>query len=378
MRSEEAVAAYKELSARYHTDAWTEPIDVAARRQELSEVLVGGGEFPSGFEYDRGTVAAYIADWSAFLDRLPEVEMSEPIRDRVAEEVRDGLERAAILARGDDEAYSEFERRRVGLPDSELVAEARAVLDGDLTVLPFAVAPSEDEPATTTSAQVQSRMAAALEAYGLDEWHAVEEPNMAAQASVNGSFHRVRVRQGTMFTARSADRLMAHEIGGHVLRWANSQSQPEAWASIALGRTVPTEEGMAAWREVEFGLLTEEQVRVYAARVVGVDRAQREGLADVARCLSDFVGPQQAVEIAVRTKRGLADPNAPGGMAKDWGYLAGLLVMADLAGNAPESLRILAGVKWPVDDLASILALYDAGHIVEPGLVPDREKLGLG
>jgi len=377
MNSEETAAAYRELSSKYHTDAWTEPIGVTDHLEALSQVLESGGDYSTTFEYDRSAVAAYADDWSAFRDDLRDADMSELIRDRVIEEIQEKLECSTLLTQGGDEAYTEFQRQRIGLPEPELVAMAQTILDGDLSVLPFHVCASEDGEESITSAHVQSLMSQALGAYGLEEWYAVEEPNMAARASVNGSLHRVRVRQGTLFTQCAADRLLAHEIGGHVLRWANSQNQPEAWASIALGRTVATEEGMAAWREVQFNLLTEEQIRVYAARVIAVDTAQKEGLLGVARRIADFVDPQQAAEIAVRTKRGLKNPDNLGGMTKDWGYLAGLLAMADLAQNAPDNLRLLAGVKWPVDDLPLICQLHKQGAIVEPELVPDRVRLGL-
>jgi hypothetical protein len=336
------------------------------------------GPYPENFTYDRSDIADYVEDWSAFRDLLADADMNGAVRGRVAAEVQEKLDRARVLANQMDATYTGFEQAHVGLPDNTLVNLAWAILDGDRAGVPFPVCSAEGGvEATVTSLAMRNRMASALDAYGLDDWVAIEEPSMAAQASVNGPRRRVRVRAGTMFSPRAADRLLAHEIGGHVLRWANSQHQPEAWVSVALGRTVPTEEGMAAWREVEFGLQTAEQLRIYAARVVAVDAARSEGLVDVARRILPYVDAQHAAEIAIRAKRGLLDPNGPGGQTKDWGYLAGLLTMAELAKHDAAALRLLAGVKWPIDDLALIMDLHQQGRIHLPERTPEVEKLGL-
>jgi hypothetical protein len=234
-----------------------------------------------------------------------------------------------------------------------------------------------DPAETVSAAELRQRMQRALTAYGLDTWRAIVEPNMSAQASVNGPQRLARVRAGARFSAVSADRLLAHEIGGHVLRWANAWRQPEAWLAVPLGRGVPTEEGLAVWREVEFAVQSIDQLTVYAARVVAVDAAQRLGLAEVARLVSPYVGTRRATEIAIRTKRGLGDPNHPGGQTKDWGYLAGLATMADLAARDPAGLALLAGVKWPVEDLEVVADLRQQGRTIQPALLPDPDRLGL-
>lgn len=380
MGGEDLPAVYRELSARYRADRWVEPLDVAGQLGRLSAWLADGaaGSYLTGFDFDRSEVAAYAADWEGFLASLGDADIDDALRLRVQTEVEDKLRRAAALAADDDAGYSEFERTQVGLPQAELVQLAREILDGDLSGLPFPMPPdAPDAEPVVTSSELRDRMSAALTAYNLADWTAIEDPNMTARASVNGPRRRIRVRAGTVFTPRDADRLLAHEVGGHVLRWANSQGQPEAWASVPLGRTVATEEGLAAWREVEFGLITKQQLRVYAARVVAVDAAQREGIAAVAGLLLPHVGVQQAAEIAVRVKRGLHDPNRPGGQTKDWGYLDGLLGICRLAGESPQTLTLMAGVKWPLEDVPLVTELHARGRLVMPTRLPDATKLGL-
>jgi hypothetical protein len=355
-------------------------MDVAVHLETLKQTLIedAAGGYPTDFTYDRQSIADYCTKWTDFQELLSDTDMSEAVLARVAVEVEEKLNHAAALANGNDDIFSKLEQSQVGLPSHQLVDLASAILSGDLSAVPFDVCTTdESNQVLFTSAEMQVRMTAALAEYNLHDWSVVEDSHMTAQASVNGPLRRVRVRMGTRFAPHSANRLLAHEIGGHVLRWANSQRQPEEWASIPLGRTVPTEEGLAAWREVEFGLLAEKQLRVYAARVVAVDAAQREGLVDVARRILPYVGVQQAAEIAIRSKRGLFDPNGPGGQTKDWGYLAGLLTMAELAQNNISGLRLLAGVKWPVEDLPLVTELYEQGQIIPPEYLPEADRLGL-
>lgn len=378
--SEELITAYRSLSARYQPNLWVEPKDARGHLSRLAELLADDttDRYPGRLDFDRSDTAAYLADWEGFLASLGDADLPDALRRRVQSEVADKLEQAAVLARDDDAGYAEFERTRVGLPDAELIRLAQSILDGDLSGLPFSLPPGTPDTApVVTSPELRDRMSAALSAYDLADWTAIEEADMTAQASVNGPLRRIRVRAGTAFTPRDADRLLAHEVGGHVLRWANSQAQPEAWASIPLGRTVATEEGMAAWREVQFGLITERRLRIYATRVVAVDAAQREGVVGVARHLLPHVGLQSAAEIAIRVKRGLRDPNKPGGQTKDWGYLDGLLRVCRLAGESPDTVALMAGVKWPLEDARLVTELHQQGHLLMPTRLPDARKLGL-
>ena len=380
MQNEEALVRYRELSAEHYVDVWTEPVDVLDHMAALQGMIAAGvpGSYPKAFAYDRSGIAPYISDWTVFRSSLVDVNMDRAVQGRVLAEIDEQLQRADILSRQNDDDYVSFENAHVGLPDSALVTIAQAILDGETESVPFPISMEGNVGGeVVTSSAMQHRIASALTAYGLQGWSVIEERNMSAQASVNGPKQRVRVRAGSTFTPRGADRIVAHEVGGHVLRWANSYGQPEAWVSVALGHTVPTEEGLAAWREVEFGLQTEEQLRVYAARVIAVDTASREGLADVARRVAPYVSVQQAAEISIRSKRGLQDPNQPGGQTKDWGYLAGLLVMARLAADDPDMLSLMGGVKWPLEDAPLIVALQRQGRVHLPQHLPSAERLGL-
>jgi hypothetical protein len=115
------------------------------------------------------------------------------------------------------------------------------------------------------------------------------------------------------------------------------------------------------------GVIDEKQLRIYAARVIGVALSVDLGIVDVARHLAELVGPEAAAEIALRCKRGLPDPNQAGGPTKDYGYLTGFLTARSLE---PETLRMLRSVKWPFSRLPEIQRLAEQNLWIPPHLDP--------
>ncbi|MCY1235386.1 hypothetical protein D9M72_480010 [compost metagenome] len=220
-------------------------------------------------------------------------------------------------------------------------------------------------------------MRTALGNYGLQEWTVDINESMAAKASVNGTRKRLRIRQGIVLSERAVDRLIVHEIGGHVLRWANAEIQPEPLAGLSIGTSTLTDEGLALWEETRAGLRDPAMDRLYAARAIAVDAAQSQGILDVARLVEPSVGLPAAAEIALRVKRGLRNPNAPGGLTKDWAYLGGLIKIGDLLGNGGGTLDILRVTKWSVDHLELAKSLRDKGLLTGPRFTADPERLGL-
>lgn len=115
------------------------------------------------------------------------------------------------------------------------------------------------------------------------------------------------------------------------------------------------------------GVSDERQLRVYAARVIGVALSVDLGIIGVGRHLSEIVGPEAAAEIALRCKRGLPDPNQAGGPTKDHGYLSGFLIARSLD---PSTLRMLRSVKWPFERLPEIRHLAEQHLLIPPLLEP--------
>jgi hypothetical protein len=86
--------------------------------------------------------------------------------------------------------------------------------------------------------------------------------------------------------------------------------------------------------------------------------------------------PASSPSIAIRVKRGLVDPNSPGGLTKDHGYLTGLELVEELATD-PAKVRLLYATKWPVDMLAVAEDLAQVGALRFPSLAPCTVLLGV-
>ncbi len=362
-RVADALAQLDRLSL---TTAWTTPRDLAGHRAELSRRLTEHDrspyrrpiEFPDADSAPIEGAAEGVLETAEHLD--------EPLRALVEDEVRDTVETVRAIASRDDARLAAWVQRHA--PASHLVAEAQRILDQ----------PGPDpEPAHVSAHQVADMLQVALTNYGLDDWSIDIAGNMAAKASVKRSASQLRIRADATFSEAGARRIVVHEFGGHVLRWANAEAQPEPLAARPLGRTVPTEEGLAVLLEEQLGVATHENLRTYALRVIAVDAAQHHGLLDLAFLLADLMPPDAAAELAIRTRRGFTNPDNPGGQTKDTGYLEGLLQLRTILAEAPDDIVLLRGTKWAFEHLPLIRDLAAAGRLTPPGLTPDLGRLGL-
>jgi hypothetical protein len=361
------------MKAQFAEHKWTQPLELAKHRQALIQIDLDRTIYPVTFSYSDDGLEPYLARVGEIEDIIRSCRDLGHVSDCIAEQLqRDRLAATAVQARHDP-TFSTSQRELHGIPHDEIVNKAKQSLK---------LSNSEADTASPEREQISAeelllRMTGVLQCYGLTDWHVQIEENMASKASVNGSIRRVRLRGNSVFSSFDANRLIVHEIGGHVLRFANSERQSEPWAKIPMGRTVPTEEGLAICGESEFGLLDQKVIHKYQVRCLAVSVAAQGGIMDVLRSISPYVDRGEAAEIAIRTKRGLVDPNAPGGSTKDWAYFDGYLRMQELRESSPFDFQLLRGVKWPVEDLPLIRDLFEEGRIGEPLLVPDREKLGL-
>lgn len=356
-----AAAALERLGQATALTRWTTPRGVAAHRARVTELIHSGREaYPEPFEYpivDADAVRALCDD----VDKSA-VDIESPSSLlRVGAHVNRVRRLVGSLAGDDDTEWAVTASELYGLPTRETRAAATRLLS----------APEDHAEPHPRPPDLRGMVESALGAYGLG-WQVKVSRSMAAKMSVSGPTNTVRIREGVEVSPLQARRLVVHEIGGHVLRWENSRRQEDPLLAVALGDTTPTEEGLAVLLEQEFGLHDVHQLRVYAARVLAVDLAQERGVIGVARHLAPLVGAASAAEIAVRVKRGLRDPNAPGGLTKDHGYLSGLLAVQ---GQRPETIELLRSVKWPIDALADLAARRARGELAAPVYVADARLL---
>lgn len=369
-----AVIEYRRACSRWTSSRWYSPLNFEQVRYEVRRALeLGASDRLSDFVYDRTGVERAIDDLSMYLDSDILSGIDDPVRSIVRNAVEAKIE-FAKSCRTDDAEFSRFQEVLHGVPDESTLALSLELLDG---VDGESSNVSGSRHPLIGAERAKRSVEFALSSYGLDEWGVVVSGQMAAQVAVNGRRNLVRISSDLHCTEADLDRLLVHEVGGHVLRWENSRRQKDPWLAQPLGVTVRTEEGFALFLELVMGVQSHRQMRVYSARVVAADMAKSLGLIDVARSLSRFIGVRDAVDVAIRVKRGLVDPNGPGGLLKDWGYLGGMRMVHDVISRSPESFDLLAATKWGVELLPQVRSMKCDGLIFAPVFRASAEKLGL-
>jgi uncharacterized protein (TIGR02421 family) len=134
------------------------------------------------------------------------------------------------------------------------------------------------------------------------------------------------------------DALLQHEVGTHVVTYANGRSQPLRIFSSGLAAYEELQEGLAMIGEYASGGLDADRLRLIAARVVAVHMlVAGASFADVVGVLNGehHIGKRTSFGIALRVFRG-------GGLTKDAIYLRGLVqLLAYLRdGGAVEPLLV--------------------------------------
>lgn len=364
------VRRLREASLTFKASTWTQPNDVGLHRERVAKaVSTNATDYAYRFEYPEIDFKGYAKALRPLTTLAGEIGV-ESLREPVLLHIESCVNRASALSSDNDDEYRSVAVSLDALPTKELVDYALSLLTGQAS---NPAAPEE----TMAAQELVHRFEAALDSYDLKGWHVQISSSMSAKMSVNGPLRRVRIRADATFGPMEVDRLLIHEIGGHVLRWENAARQPEPLSLLPLGPTVATEEGLALWAEQEAGLLDPTILRIYAARVLAVDLAQTQGILQVASTLNEYIDLTLAVEIAIRVKRGLLNPNNPGGLTKDWGYLGGLQKMNDLAKADPTGLHLLRGVKWSIQHLPLAKKLQSEGHIRMAELSSDPTRLGI-
>lgn len=339
--------------------AWRTPVDLPAIRQDLIRRAhrSSSNEGPSAlWEYDYPD-----------LDRVPAAaEACEIALNHVAAELHEhelwalrtvlGEARAAASYAKDHTAHTVTERsiQSHGLPTRDEIAEAYRVLDSSVEEQPDEV---------MTDEQVAEAMKAALARLDINGWTVEIAEKKVSDMSVNGGRHRVEVLKGARFSPGAVAQLLVHEIGTHVLRRHCAERQPSYPLRLAPGSATRTEEGLAVWRENQAHVNYPARDRIYAARVIAVDLALRTGITEVIDALTEHVSIDMAVSIAIRVKRGLANPHEPGAYVKDHVYFSGSRMIDTHLSQYPDDLSFLFATKWPLEALWRVRDLVTAGLV---------------
>lgn len=339
---------------------WCTPIEAS----NATALLASGKSVPelSYPEVDVDAVTSRLRKAQTAAKRLG----THPLRPAIEDTLDAGVETARVIAARDDDSFTQWSRSRHGLPDSETLAEAETLLEGEATCAP-----------TPDLLQATEFMAAArqvLDAYALTEWQVVAKARLA-KAAVNSQRRQLIVREDALFDFTEAAGLLVHEIGGHVLRASNAQAQPDPTASLAVGDSAPTEEGIATWLEQHLGVATSRRLRIFAARAVAIRLSATAGASEVLEILRPLVGVHEAAAITLRVKRGLINLESVGGYTKDHAYLSGFIQIRKLLAEDISRFPSLMTTKWPLELLPLAEGLIGAGALHEPRRLPSAHLL---
>ena len=223
--------------------------------------------------------------------------------------------------------------RVYGAPDEDLVALAREIV-AHLDARPKARSGTERVGATAFAAAARAE---------LEHYHALSDEmplDVEIRDDIPGSLMvstgRLLIGAHSQIAASRVTALLAHEVGTHVLTYANGCAQPLEQLRHGLAGYQDLQEGLAVLAEWLVGGLTPGRFRTLAARVIGADAlAGGADFVETFRLLRDDGGLSErgSFGVTLRLYRG-------GGLTKDMVYLRGL---RDLLAHLADG-----GAFWPL------------------------------
>lgn len=294
---------------------------------------------------------------------LPLEDVEDPVVQALLRECRDEIEAQVrmILDIGTPQ-FLPTSVRVYGAPKKDLVDLARRVI----AVIDAAPTPTQGMAmvgATAFAARARSQ----LEAYRARSEHV--PVSVSVREDISGS---LMVSQGCLLIGAHAqvpaarvEALLAHEVGTHVLTYANGAAQPIEQLRLGLAGYEDLQEGLAVFAEWLVGGLTPGRFRTLAARVLGA-RSLVDGadFIETFRTLRDEAGlsDRQSFGVTVRLYRG-------GGLTKDMVYLRGLHELLRHLGAGGPFWPLFVG-KIALRHLDAVADLRARGVLSAPPLRP--------
>jgi hypothetical protein len=309
------------------------PRNAAAERVRLTvELAAGRVPVPRWDPLERRDVRGLLAELDGLRAALPQF-LPGPIGALYLARLDElELDVALLDALGDPRRVRPIAARRYGRGRESVAGRRLAEHAADI----LARVTAEEDPPSVPASALASMMERAAREVGLSLAVRLEARLSAGAATGD---HTIYV-QDRPFGAVEARRLVAHEVLGHALAGARGAREQFAIFEIGTAGSFADQEGLAIALEEQAGALDGARWRILAARVVATDR-MHEGASfgETARGLVRDVGlpPGVAITTTERAYRG-------GGVARDAGYLAGLLrVRAALADESASVDELRAG-----------------------------------
>lgn len=220
-------------------------------------------------------------------------------------------------------------------------------IDEDLLEVARAILVASDRPQQSAEEQemIDANAFAALAGVELDYLKQQYSP-VSTAVRVRDDVEGVMVSRGTLnissryrISKARAFSLLQHEVGTHVATYYNGKAQPFRLFYVGVPGYEQLQEGLAVLSEYITGGLTNQRMRILAARVVAVQNMLTgNSFADTFDMLTEKYGfkHEAAFHVAMRVYRG-------GGLTKDAVYLKGLLNVIEYVKQGKDIGRLLVG-----------------------------------
>jgi hypothetical protein len=335
--------ALAQLAKRARVLPALHPRNAAAERARLTaELEAGRVPVPRWDPLERRDVRGLLGELDAVRIALPEA-LPEPIASLYRARLDElELDVALLDALGDPRRVRPIAARRYGkgneaIDGRPLAEHARAILER---------VASNDDPPSVPARALATMMERAARAVGLALTVRLDARLSAGAAAGD---HTIYV-QDRPFGPIEARRLVAHEVLGHAIAGARGARETFAIFEVGTAGSFADQEGLAITLEDAAGALDGARWRILAARVVATDR-MHEGASfgETARALVRDVGLSAKVAITTteRAYRG-------GGVARDAGYLAGLLRVRDALDRGHATIDELRAGRLDVSAVATL------------------------
>jgi hypothetical protein len=178
---------------------------------------------------------------------------------------------------------------------------------------------------------------------------------LASKAIIHPKKHLLKINTKANFNDVELERLKAHEIAVHFMRYHNAKKLHRPILEIGTAEYLETEEGLAVYNEEKQGVLKSSQMFIYAGRVLAAYYTLRKSFYQIFKILRAYGFSQKdAFDITFRAKRNLCDTSLDGGYTKDYVYFSGYHKIKEYAKKHRSKVNDLFLGKFALVDLPKL------------------------
>lgn len=224
-------------------------------------------------------------------------------------------------------------------PSNETVNEALNILKSEKVIYP------NDENEKLSFMEVKNILEPELLKLGFMNWKVIIKP-ITAKMMVSSLKNELIINENASFSRLEIERLKVHEIHTHIQRFENGKLQKYKIFQYGFSNYLETEEGLALYNEERNGVLSQDDMRKYALRVIACQWAVSKGFYELFNLLNNYISVDDSWNLTLRVKRGLEDTSQVGGFLKDSLYLSGYMKVKNLKQSDIDNLWIgKVGIK---------------------------------